>query len=148
MDDFLFVKQPPLGNYFTLLVDDINETSTIGYTSNIKKIEYNRGIIDSMGLELNFKIQVQTAFSDKGIITVLLLGRYISILKVSRFETQQEMFFIDSTANANFRIQNDKALHGYFSENIVKEFEKIHSVLSRDFSKEFDLVELLLTKNL
>lgn len=148
MKKYFLVTQPPVADHFSLLVDDINETATIGHTTDIEKCEYNRQVIDSMGLDIDFKLQVQTAFSDKGITTVVPLGRYISIIKASKDETKQEMFFIDSFSKADFREQNKKSLGGYFSDNIVTEFERIHTLLKSDFTDADDLVELSLVDEL
>jgi hypothetical protein len=144
MKKYFLVTQPPIADHFSLLVDDINETATIGHTTDIEKCEYNRQLIEIMGLDIDFKIQVQTAFSNKGITTVVPLGRYIAIIKASKDETKQEMFFIDSLSKANFREQNEKSLDGYFSDIIVNEFERIHTLLKSDFSHGDDLVELSL----
>jgi hypothetical protein len=141
------VTQPPNADHFTLLVDDINETATIGHTTDIEKCEYNRQVIEKLGLDIDFIIQVQTAFSDKGITAVIPAGRYIAIIKASKDETKQEMFFIDSTSKADFRQQNATALGGYFSDNIVNEFEKVHKVLRTNLTDEDDLVELSLVED-
>jgi hypothetical protein len=141
MNKYFLVTQPPISDYYTFLVDDINETATFGHTTDVDKCEYNKQVIERMGLDINFKIQVETAFSEKGITTVIPLGRYISIIKASKDETRQEMFFIDSLSNANFREQNEK-IDGYFSNNIVNEFERVHSLLKSDFLETDDIVEI------
>jgi len=144
MRKYFLVTQPPVADHFTLLVDDINQTATIGHTIDIEKCEYNRKVIEKMGLDIDFMIQVQTAFSDKGITAVIPAGRYIAIIKASKDETKQEMYFIDSTSKTDFREQNAKALNGYFSDNIVNEFEKVHKILKTNSLDEVDLVELSL----
>lgn len=137
--EFIY-PQPPLADYFTLLVDDLNKTATFADLADMDKIEY----IDLMGLEMNFNVQVQTALSDKGVTGVFPVGRYIMIYKSSKDETIQHMTFIDHLSKANFREQNIKLLGGYYSENIVSAFEKVHEILRKNFRDEDDLVELLM----
>lgn len=135
------VPQPPLTDYFTLLVDDLNETETFGYTTEIEKCEYNRDVMEAMGMELNFKVQMQTALAEKGITIVTPLGRFIVIIKISRDETKQEMFFFDGFSKVNFREQN--AITKNFSENIVDKFEASQVNLKSFFTDEHDIIELL-----
>lgn len=138
------VIQPPIAEYFTLLVDDINETETIGRTIDVEKCEYNRGIIERMGIEVDFMIQVQTALSDKGITSVVAHGRYIAIIMASKDETKQEMFFMDIFSNFSSKKQNRESLKGNFSERIVNQFEIIYLDLKSKFTDSDDIVELML----
>lgn len=147
MEKHFIIPQPPIADHFTLLVDHLNKTATFGHVTEIEKCQYNRQLIDTMGLDINFLIQVQTAFSKIGITTVVPIGRYIAIIKATKNETSQEMYFFDSFVDMEFREQNDKILGGYFSKNIVQEFEKVHSKLMYTWSDEFDKVELSLVND-
>jgi hypothetical protein len=141
--EFIF-PQPPQSDCFTLLVDDLNKTKTYGDTVDIDKIEYNREILDLIGLDIHLNIQIKTALSDTGITAVLPVGRYILIYKCSRDETNQYMSFVDHLSKANFRELNEKLLANHYSENIVCAFEKIHRLLKSSFTDKDNIVELLM----
>lgn len=141
MKKHFLILQPPLADHFTLLVDELSKNETFGHTRDVDKCEYNREVMERMGMELNFKVQVKTALSDTGITVVTPLGRFIVIIRISRDESKQEMNFFDAFSKVNFREQN--SITTIFSENIVNKFEENQNNLKSFFTDEYDIVELM-----
>ncbi len=132
------VLQPPITEHYTLLVDNINVTETFAHTTDLQKCEYNRQIIEDMGGDIDFQIQVKTALSKNGVTGVLPLGRYIVIIKSSKDELSQEMFFFDGFIKVD--------ITDTFSKAVASEFDRVREQWELRFTKNDDLVRLLLSE--
>ena len=135
------VLQPPLSDKYRFLVDDINDTATFAMTLDTDKVWYNRKIL---GEDLNLELEIHTALHDKGLTSVIPVGRFVTIWQISKDEKTQRIWFIDHESELSFRQIGKQIMGEYFSDNVYNEFERIQGLLRSSFNDEFDIVELFI----
>lgn len=124
----------------SLLIDDINETGTFAFTTNLERVERNCSLL---GLHEDVGIN-STLSTNGGITTVFATGRYVTILESNRLETDKKMWFFDIFASGDLRTFNQTILQGHFSERLINEFERVKSERLASFTDRDDLVELVI----
>ncbi|MGE0079621.1 MAG: hypothetical protein AB7S48_17300 [Bacteroidales bacterium] len=138
MKKHYLVQQPPLTEKYTFLVDNISNNKNWGRTTDIDKIEYNRNLL---GDDLNIDIKINLLFTEKGLTTVIPLGRFITIIQIREDENEGAMTFFDF--DIEHPIEELKELISKtFSENITKEWIKVYETLKSEFKDEDDIVRL------
>ncbi|NCQ11973.1 MAG: hypothetical protein GW809_07515 [Bacteroidetes bacterium] len=140
MKKYFLVPQPPLSNKLTFLVDDLNETRTVGIATDLDKIEYNLKLI---GDDFNQDLEIGINFLEKGITDVVDLGRFISVVAIKKDRTKGKMYFFDSNINFS-REELIEQMEMLFDENIAKKFITIYDLMVLESSPSFDNVELLI----
>ena len=138
MEHFNFSKNTLMkGSAKICLVDDVNKTSTYGYTDSKLKVQYN---LDVLGDKINKSEFNQLLYNSKnGLITLYSFGQYIIILQMKKDKTEMEMYFLD------YKIEYsdiDIGFAGMFSENIKYEFKRIKYQIENSLVDTFDNVEL------
>lgn len=123
-----------------VLVDDVNESHSFGFTDSLSKVTYNMKMLDGFLNQVN--IGELLANSKDGLTTLFPLGRYINILKMKKDKSAMSMMLLDfrieySTIDTNF---ND-----LFSENVVMQFKKLKYEMEDLYEDEADCVILSTT---
>ncbi len=141
MEKYFLILQPPNADKYRLLVDDISDNKTFGTTDDIHKVRYNRRLF---GENFNMDIDIRLPLTDEGLTYVFPVGRFITILRLKKDESEGSMYFFDfNTFNDKSVIQS--TLQKDFSERLLKEWFNIYDQLCSGFSDEEDVFELFLT---
>lgn len=140
MKKHFLIPQPPTSEKLTFLVDDLNETRTVGIATDLDKIEYNLKLI---GDDFNQDLEIGINFLEKGITDVVDLGRYISVVAIKKDQTEGKMYFFDSTVDFS-RDELIEQMEMLFNESIAKKFITIYDLMVLESSPSFDNVELLI----
>ena len=127
MKKYFIVPQPPLTEKTRFLVDDINETKTIGFTYDIDKIMYN---LDLMDEEFKQELEIGMSFLENGITDVIDLGKYIAIVALKKDKTEGKITFFDTRAD--------------FSKEEVYDHIEMYSdkIIADKFIELYDLVKV------
>mgnify|MGYP000891292705 CR=1 FL=1 len=144
MKKHFIIPQPPLVEKFTFLVDNISDNRNWGKTTDIDKIEYNRRLL---GEDMNIELDVNLQFTDTGMTTVLPLGRFITVLQISKDESKGSMTFFDFQTNAT-RDELKEMIGKVYSENLTNQWFKFYDMLLSEFKNEDDCVQLLKPESL
>ena len=135
------VPQPPLADKLTFLVDDINESRTLGLTTDFDKIEYNLKLIDE---SFRQDLEIGLNFSETGITDVVDLGRYIAVIEIKKDQSTGKMHFFDTTVNFSKEELSGMLKSDFkFSAGITERFMVIYDLMKSESSPSFDNVELL-----
>ena len=132
-----FKNGTTLGDNFILLVDDINDKMSFGFTDSIEKVTYNMKTIEPALSRINFKEDFEK--STKGITTAFPLGRFITILEVKKDNSHMSMTLFD------FRIGYaviEEAFKNVISENILNQIKRIKYEYEDLYNDSFDIFEL------
>ena len=140
MKKHFLIPQPPIAEKLTFLVDDLNETRTVGIATDLDKIEYNLKLI---GDDFNQDLEIGINFLEKGITDVVDLGRYISVVAIKKDQTEGKMYFFDSTVDFS-RDELIEQMEMLFNESIANKFISIYDLMVSESSPSFDNVELLI----
>lgn len=138
MKKYFLVPQPPATDKYTFLVDDISNKKNWGKTTDIDKIEFNRRLL---GEEINIDINVKLLFTEQGSTTVFPLGRFITVLQISKDESKGAMTFLDFDTKAT-RNELREMIGKQFSDNIINEWLKVYDILVLEFKPEDDCVRI------
>ena len=144
MKKHFIIPQPPLVEKFTFLVDNISDNRNWGKTTDIDKIEYNRRLL---GEDMNIELDVNLQFTDTGMTTVLPLGRFITVLQISKDESKGSMTFFDFQTNAT-RDELKEMIGKVYCENLKNQCFKFYDIILIDFKNEDDCVQLLKPESL
>lgn len=109
-----------IGAKLIILVDDVNDNHSFGFTDSIPKVSYNMKMLDKSLRNAN--LEERLANSKDGLTTLFPLGRYIVILKLKKDRSAMSMFLFDFRAEYSAINKNFK---GVFSENIITQFKSI-----------------------
>ncbi|SOU86793.1 hypothetical protein [Tenacibaculum dicentrarchi] len=139
MKKYFLVQQPPLAEKLTFLVDELNESRTVGIATDFDKIEYNLKLI---GDDFNQDLEIGINFLEKGITDVVDLGRYISVIAIKKDKTEGKMYFFDTTI-AFSRNEIVEQIGQLFSEITTKNFMTIYDLMKSQSTPSLDNVELL-----
>jgi hypothetical protein len=132
-----FKNATTIGDKLIVLVDDVNENYSFGFTDSISKVSYNLKMLDSFLREAN--LDKLLANSKDGLTTLFPLGRYINILKMKKDKSAMSMMLFDfraeySTIDTNFK--------DVFSENVITQFKKLKYQMEELYEDEADCVIL------
>ncbi|MGG5487122.1 hypothetical protein [Gaetbulibacter sp. PBL-D1] len=135
------IPQPPLTDKLTFLVDDINESHTLGLTTDFDKIEYNLKLIDE---SFRQDLEIGLNFSETGIMDVLDIGRYIAVIGIKKYQSTGKIYFFDTTVNFSRKELSEMLKADFkFSAGIIERFMVIYDLMKSESSPSFDNVELL-----
>jgi len=135
------IPQPPLADKLTFLVDDINESHTLGLTTDFDKIEYNLKLIDE---SFRQDLEIGLNFSETGITDVVDLGRYIAVIGIKKDQSTGKIYFFDTTVNFSRAELSEMLKSDFkFSAGIIERFMVIYDLMKSESSPSFDNVELL-----
>lgn len=108
------------GNQLIMLVDDVNETYSFGFTDSKSKVLHNMRMIENILKTAN--TEKALANSKNGLTTLFPLGRYIAILQMSKDKSAMSMTFFDYYIDYP---SIDKAFKGLYSDNFINHFKNI-----------------------
>ena len=140
MEKTFLIEQPPISKKYRLLIDDSSENRGICFTTDVDKVNYNLKIL---GVDLSLDTQIHNALSKDGITSIFSLGRYVAILRIKKDETVKEFWFVDFELDIDFEEVNKTTLNGYFSDELIKNFNELREKLRASFSEEYDMIELV-----
>src|SRR5687768_16622896 len=90
MEKHFVILQPAENGRYQFLVDDISDNGQWGATTDISKIKYNLKLLE---VDFNLDMQINLPLSTKGISGVVPIGRFITVIKMRKDETEGGMFF-------------------------------------------------------
>jgi hypothetical protein len=145
MDKFLFVEQPPLTPKFNFLVDGLTPNKQYGEATDIEKIEYNLNIL---GNEIKLETEIQTILlTKKSLATVIPIGRYITILLLTKERDVGRMVFIEFDISKDINVFKQILLEEY-DTNIANEWLSVYEKYKQHYSDKDDNAELLLIEKI
>ncbi len=109
-----------VGSQLVMLVDDVNESLSYGFTDSVKKVTYNLSLIEHI-LRVG-KTDEALAKSKNGLTTLLPLGRYITVLQMSKDKKTMRMIFLDYMIDYH---GIDLAFNNLFSKELINSFKNI-----------------------
>ena len=134
-----FKNTTSFGGNLILLVDNLYEKNSVGYTNSVRKVKYN---LTKLGRLINLeKLETLINDSKKGIVTLFYAGKYIVILESNKDKSKMEMSFISFTIDYS---EVERILTNDFSENMKLQFKKAKYEIEEHYtdSVSFDFVEL------
>jgi len=132
-----FKNATTIGDKLIILVDDVNNNYSFGFTDSVSKINYNLETLNDYLQKEDYETLL--ANSKEGLTTLFPLGRYISILRIKKDKSAMSMFLFDFRAEYS---TIDQAFKDVFSENIITQFKKIKYQMEELFDDESDCVLL------
>ncbi len=138
MEKHFLVEQPPISAKYRLLVDELSENETFGFTNDIDKIAYNRNIL---GSDFNQVLSIKLLLPEKGASTVFSIGRFIVVLEIGKDEKDGKMHFFDFNIDTD-NLDISTQIKQQFSENIASAWFKNYYLLRSEFLEESDRFEL------
>ena len=144
MKKYFLIPQPPITEKLNFLVDDINEEKTMAFTTDFDKIEYN---LNLMGKDFREDVEIGMNLVNSGVIEIIDLGRYLSIVSLSKTKKEGSIYFFDVTTKMS-RVEHFENVKKYFSENIAKKFIVDYDIMVSESSPSIDNVELIIPDDL
>ena len=132
--------QPPIAEKYTFLVDQLDNTHSLGITSDWNKIEYN---LKMMGTEFNQRLEIGLSFLEKGMNETIDLGRYIAVVGINKNKSEGIIRFFDSKLKIE-RNELFKEIEFIYDKVIAESFILLYDIMVSDSSSFLDNVELLL----
>lgn len=125
-----------IGDKIILLVDDVNNTHSFGFTDSIEKVTYNLDLLkDYLNKD---ELDKSIAKSKDGLTSLFPLGRYITILKVKKDKSKMSMYLFDFR-NVDYQTI-DQVFKDSFSENVITQFKSIKYQMEELFDDDVDCV--------
>jgi hypothetical protein len=130
-----FKNGTTIGDKLIVLVDEVNENYSFGFTDSISKVLYNMKMLGNFLSKGN--IEEQLTNSKDGLTTLFPLGRYIAILKMKKDKSAMSMMLFDFRAEYSIIDTNFKDV---FSENVITQFKKLKYQMEDLYDDEADCV--------
>ncbi|MEM7085239.1 MAG: hypothetical protein AAF489_03605 [Bacteroidota bacterium] len=138
MNKHYLLKQPPLAEKFTFLVDVITDDGNYGLATDIDKVNYNRQLIG----ELNKDVKIGLLMSEnKGSTFVFDLGNFITVLEISSDELDGMMAFYHCVVDVG-QDQLLPLLEARYSKKVAREWFALQEKMLANFSPDHDIVQL------
>lgn len=119
-----------------LLVDDVNNSHSYGFTKSLEKVTYNLDLLKDY-LDKD-ELDRSLAKSKEGLTSLFPIGRYISILKIKNDKSIMMMYFFDFRKIAYQAV--DHVFKDTFSENVITQFKSIKYHMEEIFNDDMDCV--------
>jgi len=132
-----FKNANAIGTQLIVLVDDVNDNQSFGFTDSIPKVSCTMKMLNKFLRNAN--LEERLANSKDGLTTLFPLGRYIVILKLKKDRSAMSMFLFDFRAEYSAINKNFK---GVFSENVITQFKSIKYQMEELYQEEDDCVIL------
>jgi len=144
MKKYFLIPQPPITEKLNFLVDDINDEKTVAFTTDFDKIEYN---LNLMGKDFREDVEIGMNLVNSGVIEIIDLGRYLSIVSLSKTKKEGSIYFFDVTTKMS-RDEHFENIKNFFFENIAKKFIRDYDIMVSESSPSIDNVELIIPDDL
>ena len=132
-----FKNATTIGLQTIMLVDDVNDNFFFGYTKSIKKVSYNLALLNNY-IKKEY-LNTQLSNTNTGLTILFPLGRYITILKIKKDESEMSMMFLDFTIDDN---NIDMAFKDDMSDNFISHFKHIKHEMEEHYEDSWDTVIL------
>lgn len=139
MEKYYIIRQPPLAEKYTFLVDQISIKSDYGLATDIQKIDYNRYILgETFNIEVNLSLLMT---EEEGSTFVFDLGYFVVILEISKDQQQGQMSFYHALVSIN-RNELFKLFSQRYSTEIAAKWLEVYDFIHSDLMPDRNNVQI------